>query len=143
MKLIRTYGKTAAQAEAILRQIEGRSGAATSRLEPVVKRIIADMRRKGDTALRRYAEKFDGLAPRMPARYAAKRWRPRGMQIPEGSAQVHAGGGSKYSAFARWQMPKEWTRKLPGVTAGSARACRWTQSAAMFPAGAIRCLLPC
>ena len=63
MKLIRTYGKTAAEAEAMLRQIEERSGAATGRLEPAVKRILADIRRKGDAALRRYAERLDGLAP--------------------------------------------------------------------------------
>jgi hypothetical protein len=32
MKLIRTYGKTATQAETLLRQIEERSGAATVRM---------------------------------------------------------------------------------------------------------------
>ena len=63
MKLIRTYGKTANQAEILLQQIEGRSGTATSRLEPVVKRMIAAVRRKGDIALRQYGQRLDGLAP--------------------------------------------------------------------------------
>ncbi|HTU51264.1 MAG TPA: histidinol dehydrogenase [Acidobacteriaceae bacterium] len=118
MKLIRTYGKAAAQAEAILRQIEERSGAATGRLEPAVKRILTDVQRKGDNALRRYAERLDGLERSAQIRITQEEMAAAWEQTPRElrkSMQVAAGNIRR---FARWQMPKEWTRKLPGVQLG-------------------------
>ena len=118
MKLIRTYGKTAAEAEKILRQIEGRSDAATGRLEPAVKRILADIRRKGDDALRRYAERLDGLASSADMRVTEAEMKAAWEQTPERATQIDAGSRWNIRRFARWQMPKEWTRKLPGVQLG-------------------------
>ena len=63
MKVIRTFGPSAREAERRLRQIEDRSGAATARLEPSVRRILSGIRRGGDKALRTYAMRFDGLEP--------------------------------------------------------------------------------
>jgi histidinol dehydrogenase len=118
MKLIRTYGKNAAQAETLLRQIEERSGAATTRLEPAVKRILADVRRKGDSALRRYAEKLDGLSAsknlQVTQEEMAEAWE---QTTPDLRKSLQAAAGN-IRRFARWQMPKEWTRKLPGVQLG-------------------------
>ena len=118
MKLIRTYGKSAAEAETILRQIEERSGAATSRLEPAVKRILADIRRKGDAALRRYAERLDGLAPSSDMRVTQEEMAAAWDQTPKELRQSLRAAASNVRRFARWQMPKEWTRKLPGVQLG-------------------------
>ena len=119
MKLIRTYGKTAAEAEAMLRQIEERSGAATGRLEPAVKRMLADIRRKGDAALRRYAERLDGLAPICkPPRYAGGNGGRVGSNSQRTAVSLCKRRLANIRRFARWQMPKEWTRKLPGVQLG-------------------------
>lgn len=118
MKLIRTYGKTAAQAETMLRQIEERSGAATSRLEPTVKRILADIRRKGDVALRRYAERLDGLAPSADLRVTQEEMAAAWDQTPKELRKSLQAAAGNIRRFARWQMPKEWTRKLPGVQLG-------------------------
>ncbi len=118
MKLIRTYGKTAAQAEAMLRQIEERSGAATSRLEPAVKRILADIRRKGDDALRRYAERLDGLPPAADLRVTQAEMAAAWDQTPKELRKSLQAAAGNIRRFARWQMPKEWTRKLPGVQLG-------------------------
>ena len=41
---------------------ERRGGAALDAVLPAVKRIVADVRKRGDRALLRYAAKFDGLA---------------------------------------------------------------------------------
>ena len=128
MKLIRTYGKTAAQAETILRQIEGRSGAATGRLEPAVKRILADIRRKGDDALRRYAERLDGLESSADMRVTQAEMKAAWEQTPKELRKSMQAAAANIRRFARWQMPKEWTRKLPGRTAwparSAARVCR-------------------
>ncbi len=118
MKLIRTYGKNAAQAETILRQIEERSGAATGRLEPAVKRILADIRRKGDDALRRYAERLDGLAPSSNLQVSQEEMAAAWEQTPKELRKSMQAAAGNILRFARWQMPKEWTRKLPGVQLG-------------------------
>ena len=44
------------------RQLERRGGAALDAVLPAVKRIVSDVRKRGDRALLRYAAKFDGLA---------------------------------------------------------------------------------
>ncbi|MGB8480224.1 MAG: histidinol dehydrogenase [Acidobacteriaceae bacterium] len=118
MRLIRTYGKTAAQAETMLRQIEERSGAATGRLEPAVKRILADIRRKGDAALRRYAERLDGLAPSADIRVTQAEMAAAWDQTPKELRKSLQAAAGNIRRFARWQMPKEWTRKLPGLQLG-------------------------
>ncbi|MGB6305088.1 MAG: histidinol dehydrogenase [Acidobacteriaceae bacterium] len=118
MKLIRTYGKTAAQAETILRQIEGRSGAATGRLEPAVKRILADIRRKGDAALRRYAERLDGFEPATDMQVTQQEMAAAWDETPKELRKSLQAAAANIGRFARWQMPKEWTRKLPGVKLG-------------------------
>ncbi|MGC2252594.1 MAG: histidinol dehydrogenase [Acidobacteriaceae bacterium] len=118
MKLIRTYGKTAAQAETILRQIEGRSGAATGRLEPAVKRILADIRRKGDAALRRYAERLDGFEPAADMQVTQEEMAAAWDETPKELCKSLQAAAANIGRFARWQMPKEWTRKLPGLQLG-------------------------
>lgn len=118
MKLIRTYGKSARQAEDLLRQIEGRAGAATGRLEPAVKRIITAVRRKGDIALRRYAERLDGLAPSATLRVTQEEMAAAWDETPKELRKSLQAAAGNIRRFARWQMPKEWTRKLPGVQLG-------------------------
>ncbi|MGO8718657.1 MAG: histidinol dehydrogenase [Acidobacteriaceae bacterium] len=118
MKLICTYGRTAKEAEALLQQIEGRSGAATSRLEPAVKRMIAAVRRKGDVALRQYAERLDGLAPSASLLVTCEEMAAAWEQTPRDLRKSLQAAAANIRRFARWQMPKEWTRKLPGVQLG-------------------------
>ena len=62
MKLIRTKGRGAAQTAEMLAALERRGGAALDTVLPAVRRIVADVRKRGDRALLRYAAQFDGLA---------------------------------------------------------------------------------
>ena len=103
MRLIRTYGKNAAQAETILRRIEERSGAATDRLEPAVKRILADIQRKGDIALRRYAERLDGLAPSADLRVTQDEMAVAWDQTPKELRKSLQAAAANIRRFARWQ----------------------------------------
>jgi histidinol dehydrogenase len=118
MKLIRTYGRSAKEAESLLRQIEGRSGAATARLEPAVKRIITAIRHKGDGALRQYAKRLDGLAPSAALLVAREEMANAWDQTPKDLQKSLRKAAANIRRFAQWQMPKEWTRKLPGVQLG-------------------------
>ena len=118
MKQIRTYGKSAQEAEGLLRQIEDRSGTATARLEPAVKRMISAVRRQGDAALRRYAERFDGLAPGAPIFVGMEEMAAAWDQTPTELRKAMKTAATNIRRFARWQMPKEWRRTMRGVTLG-------------------------
>lgn len=118
MKLIRTYGRSGRQAEALLQRIEGRSSEAASRLEPAVKRILSAIRTKGDAALHRYAERFDGLAPKAALPVTQEEMQAAWDQTPKELRRSMQAAAAHIRRFARWQMPKDWTRKLPGVALG-------------------------
>ena len=62
MKLIRTKGRGAQAAAETLAALERRGGAALDAVLPAVKRIVGDVRKRGDRALLRYAAEFDGLS---------------------------------------------------------------------------------
>lgn len=118
MKLIRTYGRSAKEAEGLLRQIEGRFSATAVRVEPAVRRMVTAVRRKGDAALRQYAERLDGLAPGAPLRVGPEEMAAAWEQTPKDLRKSLQAAAANILRFARWQMPKEWTRKLPGVRLG-------------------------
>ena len=134
MKLIRTYGTSAKEAEALLHQIEGRSSAATARLEPAVKRMIAAVRRKGDVALRQYAERLDGLTPTAALRVTGEEMAAAWEQTPQELRKSLQAAATNIRRFARWQMPRDWTRKLPGVQLGQ-RALPLASAGCYVPGG--------
>lgn len=61
MKLVKTFGRGKATADALIEALEHRGAVSTARVEPVVSRILADVRKSGDRALLKYAAEFDGL----------------------------------------------------------------------------------
>jgi histidinol dehydrogenase len=109
MKLVRTFGRTRKDAAAMIEAIERRGASNTSKVEPVVRRILADVQKRGDAALRKYAAKFDGLQPGAPllvSRDETKAaWKATS---PELQAAMRA-AQANIRAFANSQMPKEWT----------------------------------
>ena len=118
MKLIRTYGRSAKEAERLLQQIEGRSSAATAQLEPAVKRILTAVRKKGDVALRQYAERLDGLAPSVPLRVSREEMASAWENTPTDLRKALEAAAKNIRRFAQAQMPKAWTRKLDGLQLG-------------------------
>ncbi len=62
MKLVKTFGRGKAAADALIETLERRGAVSTARVEPVVRRILAEVRKSGDRALMKYAAQFDGLA---------------------------------------------------------------------------------
>src|SRR6202034_2499615 len=51
-----------------VRALEQRGASDLTEVEPAVRRIVNNVRRNGDRALRRYAERWDGLARDEPVR---------------------------------------------------------------------------
>ncbi len=96
-----------------------RGAADISSVEPSVRRIVADVRRGGDRALRGYAEKFDGLRKGEPLEVSQNDIRAAWKQVsPEFKAALKRAAGN-IRRYCRWQMPKSWTRRMqPGLTVG-------------------------
>ncbi len=109
MKLIRTKGRGARQTAETLAALERRAGAALEAVSPAVKRIVNDVRSKGDRALLRYAKKFDGLAGpgalRVSREEMAAAW--DGLAVEMRLALSTA--AEQIRAFAVRQLPESWS----------------------------------
>jgi histidinol dehydrogenase len=119
MKLVRTFGRTKKAAAALIEVIERRGASNTSKVEPVVRRILADVRKRGDAALRNYAAKFDGLTPDasllVPREEMEAAWKSTAPQLQSAMRIAQ----TNIRAFAEAQRPTEWTlAPAPGVATG-------------------------
>jgi histidinol dehydrogenase len=96
-----------------------RGSADFAEVEPEVRRIVQDVRRDGDRALRRYAARWDGLekgeALRVPEAELQRAWDQTDPNLQDAIKQA-AGNIRRY---AEWQAPQEWHRDIqPGVCVG-------------------------
>ena len=119
MKLIRTKGRSRAQTAELLAVLERRGAAALDSVLPAVRRIVTDVRKRGDRALLRYALQFDGLAG-----VAALRVAPEEMAAawtaadPELRAALST-AAKQIRRFAEQQMPESWNASpIAGLTTG-------------------------
>ncbi len=108
MKLVRTFGRGAKTAEALITALEQRGAVNTARVDGVVRDILAEVRTRGDAALREYASRFDSLGEgeallvsrdEMKAAWEATSPKlQKAMQVAQANIR----------AFAEAQRPKEW-----------------------------------
>jgi histidinol dehydrogenase len=132
MKLIRTTGRGAKAAAETIAALERRGGAALESVMPAVKRIVEDVRKRGDGALVGYARKLDGLpgpeALRVTPEEMAAAW--------EGIDQALRGAlttaAKQVRDFARSQMPASWNKNSEGLTTGQL----------VRPIGSVGCYVP-
>jgi histidinol dehydrogenase len=95
--------------------VRGR-GKASRNVDEVVLPILEDVRKRGDAALREYAERWDGLEGRL------LRVSQQELEAAKVSEEFQEALGLAYQnvrRFAKWQLPQEWRREVcPGVVAG-------------------------
>ena len=93
-------------------------GSRYAEVEPAVRRIITDVRRQGDRALRKYAERWDGLGPQESLSVSEVEiqaaWKTAPPELK--SSLRHAAANIRH--FCEWQKPAEWTRTRKGITVG-------------------------
>lgn len=119
MKLIRTQGRGARDAAALLAQLERRGGAALDTVMPAVQRIVADMRRYGDRAMFRYAARFDRLTDRARFRVTQEEMAEAWAATDDALRDALLTAARQICAFAKKQMPKSWSAKaVDGLTVG-------------------------
>ncbi|HTD95980.1 MAG TPA: histidinol dehydrogenase [Edaphobacter sp.] len=119
MKLVKTFGRGAKAAAALIETLERRGAASTAKVEPVVRQILAEVRRGGDAALLKYGAKFDGLAKGSALLVSQEEMREAwDATAPELQAAMMVARGN-ILAFAEAQMPKEWIiSPVDGVKTG-------------------------
>ena len=109
MKLVKTYGRTAKAAAALIEAIEARGAVSTAKVEPVVSAILAAVRKRGDAAVREYATKYDQLAKGAALLVSRDEMKSAwDATAPELRAAMET-AQANIRAFAEAQMPAEWT----------------------------------
>ena len=119
MKVIRTRGRGARDASAVLAALESRGGTALDSVLPAVKRIVVRVRRGDDRALLRYAAEFDGLEDeallRISPQEMAEAWKAIDPTLRKALSMV----AGQIRAFAKRQLPRSWSRSsTAGLTVG-------------------------
>ena len=102
-----------------VRGLERRGASDLAEVEPAVRRIISNVRRNRDRALRRYAARWDALASDEPARVPEAdlhdAWQRTAPELREAIAQA----ADNIRRYCEWQKPQEWRREIhPGVCVG-------------------------
>ena len=137
MKLIRTKGRGAREAEKTLAALERRGGAALDQVLPAVKRIVANVQLEGDRALLRYAKKFDGVmvagtsaaALRVTREEMAAAWKVADPALRDALEAAAV----QIREFAKMQMPSSWSAApIAGLTTGQV----------VRPLGSVGCYVP-
>jgi len=109
VKLIRTTGRNARKAAETLVALEQRGGAALDKVLPAVDRIVADVRKRGDRALLRYAAKFDGLAGPSALRVTHEEMSSAWKALNPALRDALNTAAKQIRGFAQKQMPRSWT----------------------------------
>jgi histidinol dehydrogenase len=118
-------------AAARVRKIAAR-GSRMEMVEPAARRIVADVRRRGDQAVRKYSERWDGLQ-----RGEALRVSPEDLQRSWAAASDELKRALRVAAanirrFCELQKPAEWTRSKGGISLGQI----------VRPLGSVGCYVP-
>jgi histidinol dehydrogenase len=133
MKLIRTKGRGAREMEEVLAALERRGGTALDQLLPPVRRIVADVRRRGDRALLRYAAQFDGLAGAAEMRVTRNEMAEAWEAIDPALREALSTAAEQIRGFAERQLPSTWeTSPIAGLSTGQL----------VRPLGSVGCYVP-
>jgi len=99
--------------------LEQRGATDLAEVEPAVRRIVRDVQRNGDRALRRYAAKWDGLGKgeslRVPEDELHEAWKNISPELQDAIKQA----AENIRRYCEWQKPEEWQREIHrGVSVG-------------------------
>jgi histidinol dehydrogenase len=107
------------KAEAFVRTLEQRGATDLARVEKTVSRIVADVRKSGDPALRRYAEKLDGLKSKQPIRVTDAELEHAWNNVSEEFQQALKTAAGNIRQYCEWQKPQQWRNAVaPGIIVG-------------------------
>ncbi len=133
MRLVKTFGRAAKSAAALMETLERRGAVSTARVEPVVRRILGEVRRSGDRSLLKYAAKFDGLKKGQGLQVSRVEMKAAWEATPPMLQAAMMVARGNILAFAEAQLPEEWTNSpIAGVRTGQI----------VRPLGSVGCYVP-
>jgi histidinol dehydrogenase len=101
-------------------------------LEPRVQKIVNEVRRNGDRALRRYAQQWDGLGVKqslqVSSRELASAWKSLAPSLRKSLREAE----KSIRTFCEWQKPASWNRSSAGISLGQL----------VRPLGSVGCYVP-
>jgi histidinol dehydrogenase len=93
-------------------------GKDTSSAERAALPIIRDVRRNGDAAVRKYAQRWDKLEDSKPLRIAPEEMHAAWEDLSTDMRAALQQAATRIRQFCRWQMPREWNRTANGIRLG-------------------------
>ena len=93
-------------------------GKDTSSAERAALPIIRDVRRNGDAAVRKYAQRWDKLEDSKPLRIAPEEMQAAWEDLSTDMRAALQQAATRIRQFCRWQMPREWNRTANGIRLG-------------------------
>ena len=93
-------------------------GKVTSSAEKAALPIIRDVRRNGDAAVRKYAQRWDKLQDSKPLRIAPEEMQAAWDDLSTDMRAALQQAATRIRQFCRWQMPREWNRTAKGIRLG-------------------------
>lgn len=120
-------------AEAFVRKLEKRGAEGLGKVEKTVRRIVDDVRKNGDRALRRHAEKWDGLTARQALRVTEAELQQAWDAASNDFKDALKVAAANIRQYCEWQRPQEWRKSaFPGIELGQV----------LRPLGAVGCYVP-
>ena len=102
-----------------VRALEHRGATDLAAVEQAVRRIVSNVRRNGDRALRRYSTQWDALAKGEPLRVPEADLHEAWQKIPPALQDAIKQAVVNIRRYCEWQKPEEWRREIqPGVFVG-------------------------
>jgi histidinol dehydrogenase len=102
-----------------VRALEKRGTTDLADVALAVRRIVSDVRRNGDQALRRYSTRWDGLGKHEPLRVSEADLQQAWEQTPAELQGTITQAAANIRRYCEWQKPTEWRREIhPGVWVG-------------------------
>jgi histidinol dehydrogenase len=108
-----------AKKDRFVRRLERRGAMDLAEVEPAVRRIVGNVRRNGDRALRRHAMRWDGLGRDEPARVPEADLLQAWQRTPSELREAITQAADNIRRYCEWQKPLTWRREIhPGVCVG-------------------------
>ena len=95
-----------------------RRGQGSGPAELQARRIVKNVRRDGDAALRRYAERWDGLQTHQSLRVSGDELADARKSLSSELSRSLAQAARNIRRFCAFQKPRSWTRNRKGISTG-------------------------
>jgi histidinol dehydrogenase len=119
MRLLKTTGRGAAEAQKVLLRLEHRRESGSESVATAVARIVKTVRADGDKALRVYSLRFDKLSPQVSLQVTPEEMETAWNETAKPIRQALKTAKRNIRSFAKRQLPRDWNYSpISGLSTG-------------------------